>query len=105
MKLRPFAAAILFGLVAPAAAFADPIPQNVLDQSQQSCQRSCTTAGRPQDQCTAYCTCSVNSIEEKFSAAEYAAMNQAVLAKQPIAQASSDKLTAIVKSCGAQNLK
>jgi hypothetical protein len=83
---------------------ADPIPQNVLDDNLKSCAQSCS-ASKPQTQCNAYCTCSIDSIEEKFTNAEYAALNSAVVARQPIPQGSSDKLQAIVNACKAKSFQ
>ena len=94
------AAVVLLGL--GAAAQADPIAQNVLDNSYNSCSQSCLAAGKPQANCTTYCDCSVNSIEEKFTGQEFEAMNSAVAAKQPVAKGSQDKLNAIVASCKAK---
>jgi len=91
----------MFGVMA-GAALADPIPQNILDDNLKSCEQSCAAAGKPQNQCTAYCTCSVDSIEEKLTNAEYSAVNSAVLAKQPIPKSSQDKLQAIVNTCRAR---
>jgi hypothetical protein len=84
---------------------ADPIPQTVLDDNLKSCNQSCAASGKPQDKCTAYCTCSVDSIEEKFTDAEYSTMNSAVVAKQPIPKASQDKLQAIVSACNAKSFQ
>jgi hypothetical protein len=106
MHVRPI---LLMGAVLLAAgatgARADPIPQNMLDNSDQSCMQSCTSGGHAQDKCTAYCTCSVDSIEEKFTAQELTAVNSASVAgkplvDQPIPQGSKDKLIAIVNACG-----
>jgi len=99
---RPVLLAAALLSMSAVAALADPIPQNVLDDNLKSCTQSCAAAGKPQDKCTAYCTCSVDSIEEKFTNAEYSAMNTAVQSKQPIPQASQDKLQAIVKACNAK---
>ena len=96
--LLALAAGLALGI---AAAAADPIPQTVLDQNTASCQQACVGAGKAPDKCTAYCSCSTNAIEEKFTAAEYDAVNRAVNAKQPIPQGSADKFNAIIKSCGA----
>jgi hypothetical protein len=93
---------ITAGALGSGAAGADPIPQNVLDDNLRSCEQSCG-ATRPQAQCNAYCTCSVDSIEEKLTNAEYSAVNSAVVAHQPIPQGSQDKLQAIVNSCKAKS--
>jgi hypothetical protein len=84
------------------AARADPIPQNVLDNSYNSCGQSCLAAGQTQDKCTTYCDCSVNSIEEKFTAQEFDAMNSAVTSKLPVSKGSQDKLNALVAACKAK---
>jgi hypothetical protein len=103
-QLRPaIAAGLVLAGLGTTALRADPIPQNVLDANQKSCQQSCVAAGKPSAQCSAYCTCSTDSIEEKFSADEYAAMNNAIQAKQSIAKGSQDKLQAIVDSCKAKS--
>jgi hypothetical protein len=87
------------------AARADPVPQNVLDNSYQSCMQGCVSGSHPQDKCTAYCNCSVDSIEEKFTAQEFSAVNTTTVngksvMEQPIQQGSKDKLVAIVNACG-----
>ena len=84
---------------------ADPIPQQVLDNSYNSCMQSCAAASHPQDKCDAYCSCSVSSIEEKFTAQELNAVNTSTVAgksplDQPIPQGSKDKLVAIINACG-----
>jgi hypothetical protein len=103
-KFRPALLAIPM-IVLGVGAFADPIPQNVLDDNMKSCNQSCTAAGKSQGQCSAYCTCSVDSIEEKFTSAEYSTMNTAIQSKQPIPQEARDKLQGIVDSCKAKTLK
>jgi hypothetical protein len=102
---RPALLAIPMILASAAALRADPIPQTILDDNLRSCNASCVATGKPQNQCTAYCTCSVNSIEEKFTNAEYSTMNTAIQSKQPMPKGSQDKLQAIVDACKAQNLK
>ena len=102
---RPVLLAIPALALSLGALRADPIPQNVLDDNLKSCNQSCAAAGKPQDKCNAYCTCSVDSIEEKFTNAEYSAMNTAVQSKQPIAKSSQDKLQAIVKACNAKTFQ
>ena len=97
-------ATALLGLSA-GTLWADPIPQTVLDDNLKSCNQSCTAAGKTPAQCNAYCTCSVDSIEEKFTNAEYATMNTAIQSKQPIPKGSQDKLQAIVDSCKARTLQ
>jgi hypothetical protein len=103
--LRPALLAIPMILAGAAALRADPVPQTVLDDNLKSCSQSCAASGKPQDKCVAYCTCSVNSMEEKFTNAEYSTMNSAVQAKQPIPKGSQDKLQAIVTACNAQTFK
>jgi hypothetical protein len=102
--LRPALLALPL-ILAGAAAWADPIPQTVLDDNLKSCNQSCTAAGKTPQQCNAYCTCSVDSIEEKFTNAEYSLMNTAIQSKQPIAKGSQDKLMAIVAACKAKTLQ
>jgi hypothetical protein len=107
------AALLLAGLATgtgAAALAADPIPQNMLDNSHKSCMQSCTGSGQAQGKCTAYCNCTVDSIEEQFSGEEFAAMNQSAvpgqpLVSQPIDPGSRDKLTAIVNDCRAKTLQ
>src|SRR5882762_10335190 len=103
--LRPALLAAALITLSANALRADPIPQNVLDDNLKSCNQSCVASGKPQDKCTAYCTCSVDSIEEKFTDAEYSTMNSAVVAKQPIPKGSQDKLNAVVAACSAQTFK
>jgi len=103
--LRPALLAIPVIVLSAGALRADPIPQNVLDDNLKSCNQSCIAGGTSQEKCTAYCTCSVDSMEEKFTSAEYSTMNTAVQSKQPIPKGSRDKLQAIVDSCKAQTLK
>ncbi|MES1152478.1 MAG: hypothetical protein ABUL54_11315 [Dongia sp.] len=103
--LRPALLALPVILVSAGALGADPVPQTVLDDNLKSCTQSCAAAGKSLDQCNAYCTCSVDSIEEKFTNAEYSTMNTAIQSKQPIPKASQDKLQAIVDSCKAKTLK
>jgi len=103
MKAAFFAIPLI--LLGATALRADPVPQTVLDDNLKSCTQSCAAAGRPADQCNAYCTCSVDSIEEKFTSAEYSTMNTAIQSKQPIPKGSQDKLQAIVDSCKAKTLK
>jgi len=95
---------VMLGMTASAVR-ADPIPQTVLDDNLKSCNQSCTAAGKPQGQCAAYCTCSVDSIEEKITNAEYATMNSAIQSKQPIPKSSQDKLQAIVSACNAKTFR
>jgi hypothetical protein len=106
LRFVPVPAALFlaaFVLAAGAAGLsADPVPQNVLDNSYNSCLQGCA-AGHPQDKCTAYCSCSVDSIEEKFTAQEYQALNTVPgksVVEQPIPQGSKDKLVAIINACG-----
>jgi hypothetical protein len=103
-KFRPALLAIPMIVLGVGALRADPIPQNVLDDNMKSCNQSCTAAGKTQSQCNAYCTCSVDSIEEKFTSAEYSTMNTAIQSKQPIPQGAQDKLQGIVDSCKAKTL-
>ena len=103
--LRPALLAAALITLSAHALRADPIPQNVLDDNLKSCNQSCVAAGKPQDKCTAYCACSVDSIEEKITNTEYSAMNSAVVAKQPIPKGSQDKLQGIVNTCNAQTFK
>jgi hypothetical protein len=104
-NLRPALLAIPLIVAGAGTLSADPIAQNILDNNLKSCEQSCTAAGKSQDQCNAYCTCSVDSIEEKFTAAEYATMNTAIQSKQPIPKGSQDKLQAIVNACNAKTFK
>ncbi|HVO01279.1 MAG TPA: hypothetical protein VMT54_03715 [Candidatus Cybelea sp.] len=91
---------------APLSAMAaDPVPQNVLDTTHSSCMQGCASAGKPQDKCTAYCGCMVDSIEEDFSGPDYVEVNKSMvagkpLADQPIPEPSKSKLIDIVTSCG-----
>ena len=101
LRLAATAGLILVG-IGSTGLRADPIPQNVLDNSYNSCGQSCVAAGKPQASCETYCDCSVNSIEEKFSAQEFNAMNSAVTSKLPVAKGSQDKLNAIVAACKAK---
>ena len=104
--LRPALLAIPLSLLGAGLLRADPVPQNVLDNSYQSCMAGCVMGNaHPQDKCTTYCNCSVDSIEEKFTAEEFESMNSATtlqksVAEQPIQQAAKDKLVAIVNACG-----
>jgi hypothetical protein len=104
-NLGPALLALPLILSGVGVARADPVPQNVLDNSYQSCMQGCVSAKHPEQKCTAYCDCSVDSIEEKFTADEYAAVNGSTVngksvAEQPIQQGSKDKLVAIVQACG-----
>lgn len=97
-------AAALFTLGAGALR-ADPVPQQVLDNSYNSCMQGCTGGSHPKDKCDAYCSCSVSALEEKFTAQELNTVNTSTvagksLADQPISQGSKDKLVAIVNACG-----
>jgi hypothetical protein len=83
---------------------ADPIPQNVLDNSHKSCLQNCVTAGPSTARCTAYCNCTVDSIEEEFTGEEFMAMNTASATNQSIDPVSSSKLTQIVNTCRAKTL-
>ncbi|HVZ01361.1 MAG TPA: hypothetical protein VHA35_17765 [Dongiaceae bacterium] len=105
VDLRPALLALAMLGIGAGALRADPIPQNVLDDNLKSCSQSCTAAGKTPAQCSAYCTCSVDSIEEKFTSAEYSAMNAAIQSKQPIPKGSQDKLQAIVNACNAKTFK
>src|SRR5581483_1800740 len=62
---------------------ADPIPQNVLDNSHKSCMQNCVSSGPSTGKCTAYCNCTVDSIEEEFTGEEFMAMNTAAATNQP----------------------
>ncbi len=104
VHLRPALLALAMLGITAGVLRADPIPQNVLDDNLKSCEQSCSAA-KPQAQCTAYCTCSIDSIEEKLTNAEYSAVNSAVLARQPIPQSSQDKLQAIVTACKAKSFQ
>ena len=101
--MLPFVLAAVVLAAGAAGLRADPVPQNVLDNSYNSCLQGCAAGGHPQDKCTAYCSCSVDSIEEKFTAAEYQALSTVPgksVIEQPIPQGSKDKLVAIINACG-----
>lgn len=83
---------------------ADPIPQNVLDNSHKSCMENCMSSGPSAGKCTAYCNCTVDSIEEEFTGAEFMAMNAAAATSRPADPSSQEKLTAIIDTCRAKTL-
>lgn len=93
------AATVLIGLVAASAAQAEPLKPQDIEETRQTCMASCTEQTGNPTGCKAFCDCSTEGMAAQLTQEEYDAGKNAIGSKQPPAQATVEKLTAISKSC------
>jgi uncharacterized membrane protein len=92
-------ATILIGLLAGGKAHAEPVKPQDIEDTRQTCMASCTEQTGNPTGCKAFCDCSTEGMAAQITQEEYDAGKVAIASKQPPAQATVEKLTAISKSC------
>jgi uncharacterized membrane protein len=95
-------AIVLTGLLAGTAARAEPVKPQDLEETRQTCMASCTEQTGNPTGCKAFCDCSTEGMAAQITQQEYDAGKTAIATKQPPAQATVEKLTAISKTCRPQ---
>ncbi len=93
------AATILIGLAAGTLAKAESMKPQDVEENRQACASACLEKTGNPTGCKAYCDCSTDGMAAQITQEEYEAGKVAIGNKQPPAQATVEKLTAIAKSC------